>query len=132
MKLYRIIVLHAAPKDQHKATETYLVAQDDESVAAWIEGDKFDGNWYTPSDGDEPPMRSIEVEGSNDYESKEVTFKEFILAKKGDLEDEEGWDDAYYGVTKWGWSEVKGATKTDMRRLVALGIAVETTSLSTD
>ena len=32
MKLYRIKVLHGGPKSSHTATETFLVAPDDETV----------------------------------------------------------------------------------------------------
>lgn len=116
-KLYRIKVLHGAPKDSHTSTETYLVALSEGDVASWIEDGKKYGNWFTPYDGEEEEMRYDEETES------EVTFKQWVLKNRGDLEDDEGWEDAYYGVTKWGWEPVEGATAQDMARLVELGIA---------
>ena len=119
MKLYRIIVLHGAPKDSHTATETYLAAENEDQVANWIQAEKCYGHWLDDEDGDEPRTRNAD----DDYE-KEISFREWVMLKCGDLEDEEGWEDAYYGVTKWGWSEVADATQQDIDRLVTLGIAV--------
>lgn len=121
-KLYRIKVLHGAPKDSHTSTETYLLAEDDEEVAYWIEQNKHHGNWFTPYDGDEPRMCYADDDYLDDEDM--ITFKEWILKNKGDLEDEEGWEDAYYGVTKWGWEEVDGATEQDITRLFQLKIAL--------
>lgn len=120
MKLYRIIVLHGAPKDSHTATETYLVAKDEEKVARWIQAKKCHGYWLDPEEGEEPSMRCH----PDDWQ-KEITFREYVMLKRGDLEDDEGWEDAYYGVTKWGWEEIESATDKDISRLVELGIAIK-------
>jgi hypothetical protein len=112
MKLYRIIVLHGAPKDSHTSTETYLVAPDEEAVFAFVDNLRFQA-W---SDS--------EAEIWDEESDKDIPMKEWVMKKKGDLEDEDGWSDAYYGVTKMGWAEVEGATEQDIERLLALKIAV--------
>lgn len=114
MKLYRIIVLHGGPKDSHTSTETYLVAKNDEEVFNYIDTKK-NYNFWTESE-------SKRYADDNDEET--VTFREWVMLNHGDLEDEEGWEDAYYGVTKWGWEEVSGATESDIKCLLELGIAV--------
>ena len=118
MKLYRIIVLHGAPKDTHIATETYLIAEDDTQVAEWINKEKQYGGWFDNED----LGYYLPGEGG---EEKEVSLREWVMANKGDLEDEAGWEDAYYGVTKYGWEEIEGAGTHDMDRLVELGIAAK-------
>ena len=113
MSLYRIIVLHGAPKDSHTSTETYLVAESDEAVFDWLNKKNY-GAW-TEEDG-EPRLRE-------DDDGKEITFREWVMLKRGDLDDEEGWEDAYYGVTKWGWEPLQ-ATEEEIAVLVKLGIAL--------
>lgn len=52
-----------------------------------------------------------------------IIFMDWVLENKGDLGDDTGWEDAYYGVTKWGWERVEGASEDDMDVLEHLGIA---------
>jgi hypothetical protein len=114
-RLFRIKVLHGAPKDSHTSTETYLVAENEQQVFDWINFKKNYGGWS--NDTDEPRI----CHAHDDYE-KEISFQEWIMLNRGDLEDESGWEDAYYGVTKWGWEPVE-ATEQEIEILVKLGIA---------
>lgn len=117
MNLYRIIVLHGAPKDSHTSTETYLVAENEQEVFDWLNGKNY-GAWTEEvEEGEEPNMRYA------DDNETEIPFREWVMLKRGDLEDEEGWEDAYYGVTKWGWEPI-AATPDEIAILVRLGIAV--------
>lgn len=113
MKLYRIIVLHGAPKGSHTSTETYLAANCESDVFDWI-ANKTYGAWLD-DDGEDPKTRYAD-------DGKEIPFRDWLMANKGDLTDEEGWDDAYYGVTKYGWEEIV-ATPDEIAVLVKLGIA---------
>ena len=114
--LYRIIVLHGGPKSSHTSTETYLVAPDEDAVFSWIDDMKY-GLW-SDDDEDEPNVRYAD----DDYE-KEIPFRDWVMLNRGDLKDEEGWGDAYYGVTKWGWEPIE-ATQEEIQVLLKLGIAV--------
>lgn len=116
-QLFRIIVLHGAPKDIHQSTETYLVAESEEAVCAWINKEKQHGYWFDEDSEDEPNVRY------DDDNETEVPFRDWVMKKRGDLEDEEGWEDAYYGVTKWGWEPVE-ASGDDIAVLLRLKIAV--------
>lgn len=113
MKLYKIIVLHGAPKDSHTSTETYLVKDNEQEVFDWIDSNQY-GAW-SDDDGEDPKTRYTD-------DGKEIPFKDWLMANKGDLTDEEGWEDAYYGVTKYGWKEIV-ATPDEIAVLVKLGIA---------
>lgn len=118
MKLYRILVLHGGFKSSHTATETFLVAENDEQVANWIQAEKCHGLWLDDEEGEEPNVRY-----ADDLE-KEISFRDWVMLNHGDLDDDEGWEDAHYGVTKWGWEEVAGATQQDIERFIELGIAI--------
>lgn len=114
LNLYRIIVLHGAPKDSHTSTEGYLAAENEEQVFRHIDGLRY-GSWSDKeTDGD-----TIYDDKSN----KDIPFKDWVMRERGDLEDESGWEDAYYGVTKMGWEKIEGATQADIKRLLELGIA---------
>lgn len=112
--LFRIIVLHAAPKDSHTSTETYLVAPSEKAVFLWIDREKNFGAWTDIDQG---------ARFADDNYDKEIPFADWVMLKRGDLADEEGWEDAYYGVTKWGW-ELVAATPEDIAVLLRLGIAI--------
>jgi hypothetical protein len=117
--LFRIIVLHGGPKDSHTSTETYLVAESEEEVCSWIDREKNHGLWFDEDEDADPNVRS-------DDSGNEIPFRQWVMLKHGDLEDEEGWSDAYYGVTKWGWEAIE-ASPDDIATLLRLGIAVKVT-----
>ncbi len=122
-QLFRIIVLHGAPKDSHTSTETYLVAKDDVEVFEWIDKHKNYGSWTNEDEG------GTETREDEDA-GEEVPFRDWVMKNHGDLEDQEGWDDAYYGVTKWGWEPI-AATPDEIAVLIRLGIAVEPDPITT-
>lgn len=112
--LYKIKILHGAPKDSHESIETYLVAEDDKSVAKWIDREKNFGYW-----------KECTQDGVTRYDEdsdKEISLWDYVLKNRGDLQDEEGWEDSYYGVTKWGWEPIE-ATKEQIKVLLELRIA---------
>jgi len=117
-KLFRIIVLHGAPKDTHISTEIYVVAEDEETVYNWLDKEKTGWSEYIEE-------CKNEGEPAEEYDGdKTIPYKDWVIKSRGDLEDERGWEDAYYGVTKWAWEPIK-ATKKDMEILLKLGIAIE-------
>lgn len=93
MKLYKILQLHGAPKDSVTLINTYIVANNNEEVFNYIMVELDRDSWC-----------------ENNFEENEyqtyTEFKNEILKNQGDLDDDEGWEDAYYGVTKYGWEEV--------------------------
>lgn len=86
-KLYKIKVLEGGPKSYKVAIETYLIAENDEVVYNYIDKKLYSDMW-------------------SDKEKDDNTFKDTILKNKGDLDDG-NWDDAFYGITKFGWEEVE-------------------------
>ena len=117
--LYAVKVLHGAPGDSHTAIETYLVANSEEEVAEWINANKCYGDWFESEYDDEPRTRY-----ADDDCTVEISFREWVLKNKGDLKDDEGWEDAYYGVTKWGWEKVE-ASAADIEATIRMGISIQ-------
>lgn len=50
------------------------------------------------------------------------------MANKGDLDDEAGWESAYYGVTKYGWEEICSTNYDEELILIGMKIAVDITN----
>lgn len=117
--LFRIIVLHAGPKSSHRSTETYLVAESEDAVCAWIDKNKKYGLWFLEDEDAGPNMRY-----ADDSCKVEIPFREWVMKNRGDLTDDEGWDDAYYGIKKWGWEPIPAA-QDEIAVLIKLGIAIE-------
>lgn len=115
MNLYRIKVLHAAPKDTHKSIQSYLLAENDEQVLEWIDKTHRYGSW-----GD--AIRDGDTKWDDDADEG-IPVREYLLKHKGDLDDDEGYEDAYYGVTKMGWELVcNAADLKDIETLKTLNI----------
>ncbi len=119
MNLYRILVRHGGPKASHTAVETYLVAENEEQVVAWITRERQSGQWLEDEEGQEPQTRMTDGPPFD-----EISFRDYVMAHRGDIDDDEGWDDAYYGVTKWGWEEVPALEEAFINQAIAAGIAV--------
>jgi len=118
MNVFRIKVLHSGPKDSHESIQTYLLAENELQVLEWIDKTHRYGAWSDAiKDGD------TKWDGDTD---KEIPVLQYLLENHGDLEDEEGYDDAYYGVTKMGWELVCDARQLqDIEALKALGIITQ-------
>lgn len=116
-KLYKIKVLHAAPKDRHESIQGYVLAKNDLEVAEYISETYNYGNWFGTKYDEEPETRY-----ADENCEKEIPFKDWVLLNKGDFNDEEGWEDAYYGVTKWGWEDMGVTSESEIEVLERFGI----------
>lgn len=131
MNLYRIIVEHSAPKDQHTAIQGYVLAENDEEVYKHIDENHNYSGWAEKSDltweeyCEQEGLDATE-EDPEDYEGlygKE--FMQSIIGTHGEIDREDNdYSDAYYGVTYWGWEMVKeNIGFNDTNVLIGLGIA---------
>lgn len=109
-KLYKIIVLYGAPKDSHTSTEEYIIAKDDKEVFEYIAKDKKKYEWWED-----------DFESGGQFDTF-AEMKQEIMDNKGDLDSEEGWEDAYYGVTKYGWEEIGEISQDEINILIKLKI----------
>jgi len=112
MRLYKLTVLHAAPKDVHESMEGYVIANTEAQVFMHVDGNQ--GNKWAAS----------EVEREDD-DGHPCSMSEWVMLNGGDMEDDTGFEDAYYGVTKRGWEDMGDLTEEQARTLIELGVAVD-------
>jgi hypothetical protein len=125
MKLYRIKTLHAAPKDIHHSIMGYVIAEDDKAVMKYIDENYCYDKW---ADAIKDEQTVTEYPDDDFDNPVEISYENWILKHKGDLEDDD-WSDAFYGITKFGWEEVTVPNYPDNGNffddLVVSGIAIK-------
>jgi hypothetical protein len=125
MKIYKIIVAHFAPKDNHTAIETFVLAVDDDDIYKWLDEEKMYGTWTYRNDED--GMCDIY---NDEYEViGQETYKEKMMRIKGEVHDE-GLElsGLYYGRTLYGWEEMPSEMITiRAAALEGLGVLVDLT-----
>jgi hypothetical protein len=117
MNLYKIIFSHHGPKDSEEGVKTLVAAESDEQVYNWLASDpgeittcwKYNENIvldselgvFTDVDGDETDQGWYDDDGNpEDYKTR-------MIRLCGDINDEnESFDDLYYGVTLYGWEMI--------------------------
>ena len=121
MNLYRIYFRHYSQKDSKRGTETFLLAESDEQVMAWMTEDtqEYFPGWEYLTDEDtgcvykgedwlqeHPDMvdrakaMGLTVDEWGDIEGP---MKTLILFNRGEVRDP---TDLYYGETQWFWELV--------------------------
>lgn len=122
-KLYAVLVRHVAPKSHHESIETYVIADDEETVRDRIDREFAYGRWADKAEEGE----TYDVEDENgDPTGEEIGYLEYLLTICGDINDEQDdslWDDAFYGKTHWGWKEVSEIDDQNIPLLLSLGVA---------
>jgi len=109
--LYKIEFTHYSPKDSESGTKNLLLAQNDEQVYEWIK--TAEGIYNSWGDDEKVTYDEIEEIFKDEYggevsgwwkDGKPELFKERMMRLKGEINDEDYQvEDAYYGVTVWGW-----------------------------
>lgn len=98
MNLYKLTVLHGGPKSSCTAILGYMLAESDEGAYNRLNDEAF---W---NEADESYILERE-EYPDMFDPARPTPKETIMKNCGDLKDE-NWDDAYYGIWKYGWENL--------------------------
>ncbi len=106
MNLYKIKVLHCAPRDSHESIEAYEIAEDDNEIYEIVNG-YSNGRWS-------------DAEKDGDMED-DLPYREWIMKHCGQLKDED-FSDAYYGITRYGWENMGEISKSDAEVLKRLKI----------
>jgi hypothetical protein len=119
MKLFQILIRHCAPKDCKESTAKWIVAPDDETVMHYIDKELTYGAWGDRDKEDSP--FTIYDEDYNHIGTE--TYFERMLRLRGEFNDPDAsYDDAYYGVTHYGWEEGIDITEEEKATLLKLGI----------
>ena len=108
MNIYKIIMTHAAPKDNKKAIQEYVIAKDDIDVFNYL---KYGYAYWK------------DYEDEEEYEDGEDKLKE-IWENKGDSCLDSKWEDLYYGSIMYDWEVFKeNISEEDILALERLEIA---------
>ena len=129
MKLFAIQFQHFSQKDRKSGIKLYALADSDEQVLARLdsEDEKFTrGSWSRQSgemeEGDD--RLAIYCEGYYKAIRRDASYLAKMLRLRGEMNDPDApVEDAYYGVTHWGWSESKEISEAQAEVLLELGIA---------
>jgi hypothetical protein len=139
MNLYKIKFCHIAPKGRAMGIKALLVAKNDEQVYNWIasEPSTTDGKIINSWREYESYLWNQEKGGFFDNEGNDAQtgwwdemgnpedFKERMLRLKGEINDSSaGCDNAYYGVTLFGWELLLENIKNNYAELIESGIFV--------
>lgn len=125
MKLHRILLRHCAPKDCVEVTKLFVLANREEEILSRL--DATEGSRYTygawkerDADAEEPFV----IYDSDYNEIGTETYLQKMLRLRGEFHDEDAsYEDAYYGVSHWGWDEGADITDQYANILLLLGIA---------
>ncbi len=120
MKLHKILLRHAGPEDSIEVVFKYVLANSEQEILDEIDNPR---GGYTYGAWKEDEERYEFIDGISG-EWKEETYLQRMLRLRGEFNDEDaGYDDAYYGVSRWGWDEGVDISADDAATLVMLGVA---------
>lgn len=103
MKLFRILELNGAPKASWTHTVTFLFARDHHEAYYWVDNACNCDGWEEAFEDDDE-LYTIYDENYNAF--GEENYQQKIIRECGQLDDENAWGDAYYGVSLFGWEEM--------------------------
>jgi hypothetical protein len=121
MKLYRVNFEHFAPRGSKDGLLFFTLADSDEEMAKLI--NKITHGLY------EDLEDLIDFSTEDDSYSTETVMQR-ITRTRGDMNDAENdqytpYEDAYYGVTLYGWEEVPNYTSAQVEVLLQLNLLYE-------
>ena len=133
MKLFAIQFTHYSQKDSKSGIKLYALADSDEQVLARLDGRISNsqaeftyGAWSDRSEEMEDDDDRLNIYNDGDYKAigRDASYLAKMLRLRGEMNDPDATvEDAYYGVTHWGWSEGKEITEAQAAVLLELGIA---------
>lgn len=132
MNLYKILFSHTGPKDSETGIKTYVLAKNDEDVYEWIASEpdvNDDGHLFNSWKDKEDDEEEFDIYDDNYNVIGTENFKEKIIRLNGEIyDDDHDYDDAYYGITLFGWELIKENFDTNSvcyTNLVDLGVIIE-------
>ncbi len=103
-KLAKIVVRHCSPKDKHESIEKYVICDNEEQVFNHLY-QKYSEDW--------------------DNEEKNEKTQDYMSCRGEFYSDNANWDDAYYGITHFGWKEPVEISPEDVVVLLRLNIVLD-------
>ena len=137
MKLYDILMRHAGPKSQVEFVLTRVLADNEEQIlakldepggkyayGAWAERGEFNEERHDDEERGPNGDRLLKIYDDDYKVIGRETFMERMLRLRGEFNtpDDQDWDDAYYGIKHYGWSEGREVSAEDIAVLQRLGL----------
>jgi hypothetical protein len=120
MKLHKILLRHAGPKDSVEVVFKYVLANSEQEILDEIDNPRG-GYTYGAWQEDEELYDVYDV---YDEVVGTETYLQRMLRLRGEFNDEDAsYDDAYYGVKHWGWDEGVEISAEEADVLIAYGVA---------
>lgn len=122
MNLHKILIRHCAPKDCKESLVCWAIANNEGEILAKLDKEFTYGSW-TDRDAEDG---ELEVHDDDGNVTGTETYLQKMARVRGEFNDDNAsYEDAYYGVTHYGWSEPTPITPEDAQRLIELGVAAD-------
>ncbi len=119
MKLHKILLRHAGPKDSIEVVFKYVLANSEQEIL-----DVLDSRWGYTFGAWRENDELYDVYDIYDEVVGTETYLQRMLRLRGEFNDDDAsYDDAFYGVKHWGWDEGVEISDEDASTLVRLGVA---------
>jgi len=120
-KLYKIIFRHCSPKDTKEGIEECIIADNDKTVLDYV-CSKYSEEWIDRDEDD--GLTDIYDDEYNVIGQEQYLVR--MLRLRGEYNDPNAsYDDAYYGITHYGWSEAIEIPDELAESLIKYGIATD-------
>ena len=127
MKLYKILIEHCAPRDRIVAVAGYLYAENDRDVYFYVDKHLNYDAWEDRHDEAIENEEPFYIYDDDYNEIGAETYRERLIRLRGSMNDENSsYDDAYYGVTHYGWEELDSDLTAISNELFKAGITFNT------
>lgn len=135
--LYKILQRHAGPKSSVEFVQLFVLADSEQAIlarldrgggdftyGAWQERNVFDEDVHDEDERGPDGARLLPLYDADYNEIGTETYLEKMLRLRGEIDDEDAnFDNAYYGIRHYGWSEAIEVTDEQFQFLLTLGIA---------
>jgi len=125
--IYKIKCAHYAPKDTHESMCEYFIANNDQEVMDYIDKEyNFNSGKDLPQEDffyDDENEESYDEDALSDddiYQECLEKYRQKILKNCGNIGMDFDGDDAYYGITQWGWEKLSTVNEKEINILLEL------------
>jgi len=120
-KLYKIVFNHIGPKDNEEGIKGWIIADSDKTALDYV-CSKYSEEWIDRDEDD--GLTDIYDDEYNVIGQEQYLVR--MLRLRGEYNDPNAsYDDAYYGITHYGWSEAIEIPDELAESLIKYGIATD-------
>lgn len=110
MKLYKILLRHCSPKDCVEVIHSYVVANDETALMVRLDKEHNYGIWKETTEEEIEYKKNV----------KETKLEKMLRLKGEYNNPDASYDDAYYGISHWGWEYHRDISEEEYKMLMKL------------